>query len=323
MIACIVDVSGLLVSTQQWNSPEGAALYIVHRALGVEETSVVAYCTFGICSCHFLLFVLAKIPSFQTGFLVRRQLLFSLIPVHRKAQTASRSHDFCEGTLRVALDSTAPAAFQAAGPRFPEPEQNLRYPRCDSTNTKFCYYNNYNLLQPRHFCKSCRRYWTKGGMLRNIPVGGGTRKNFKRSGSSSSSAAYSCKRPNPPRPPSHLSDLPKTEPISVLYPPLDPDRHLLDMTGSFSSLLASDGHLETFLESLHPVSGGDVTVLPNSTSAIRSGIHIQGMELQSSVSNSNTPAAAVENSERLEGAPGCWAASWTDVAIYNPGSNMQ
>ncbi|URD85446.1 Zinc finger protein [Musa troglodytarum] len=252
-----------------------------------------------------------------------RQLLFSLIPVHRKAQTASRSHDFCEGTLRVALDSTAPVAFQAAGPRFPEPEQNLRCPRCDSTNTKFCYYNNYNLSQPRHFCKSCRRYWTKGGMLRNIPVGGGTRKNSKRSGSSSSSAAYSCKRPNPPRPPSHLSDLPKTEPISVLYPPLDPDRHLLDMTGSFSSLLASDGHLETFLESLHPVSGGDVTVLPNSTSAIRSGIHIQGMELQSSVSNSNTPAAAVENSERLEGAPGCWAASWTDVAIYNPGSNMQ
>ncbi|XP_040993309.1 dof zinc finger protein DOF5.3-like [Juglans microcarpa x Juglans regia] len=54
--------------------------------------------------------------------------------------------------------------------------QNLRCPRCDSSNTKFCYYNNYNLTQPRHFCKTCRRYWTKGGALRNVPIGGGCRK---------------------------------------------------------------------------------------------------------------------------------------------------
>ncbi|XP_008799722.2 dof zinc finger protein DOF1.2-like [Phoenix dactylifera] len=50
-------------------------------------------------------------------------------------------------------------------------------PRCDSSNTKFCYYNNYSLTQPRYFCKGCRRYWTKGGNLRNVPVGGGCRKN--------------------------------------------------------------------------------------------------------------------------------------------------
>ncbi|KAF4380743.1 hypothetical protein F8388_017097, partial [Cannabis sativa] len=30
---------------------------------------------------------------------------------------------------------------------------------------------------PRHFCKTCRRYWTKGGALRNVPIGGGCRKN--------------------------------------------------------------------------------------------------------------------------------------------------
>lgn len=52
----------------------------------------------------------------------------------------------------------------------------LKCPRCDSKNTKFCYYNNYNKSQPRHFCKACRRHWTKGGTLRNVPVGGG-RKN--------------------------------------------------------------------------------------------------------------------------------------------------
>ncbi|KAL8197943.1 hypothetical protein R6Q57_030057 [Mikania cordata] len=55
--------------------------------------------------------------------------------------------------------------------------QKLRCPRCDSSQTKFCYYNNYNLTQPRHFCKTCRRYWTKGGALRNVPIGGGCRKN--------------------------------------------------------------------------------------------------------------------------------------------------
>ncbi|KAJ4970189.1 hypothetical protein NE237_003288 [Protea cynaroides] len=53
-------------------------------------------------------------------------------------------------------------------------------PRCDSSNTKFCYYNNYSLTQPRYFCKNCRRYWTKGGSLRNVPMGGGSRK-YRRS----------------------------------------------------------------------------------------------------------------------------------------------
>ncbi|GMH26928.1 hypothetical protein Nepgr_028771 [Nepenthes gracilis] len=53
----------------------------------------------------------------------------------------------------------------------------LKCPRCDSVNTKFCYYNNYNKSQPRHFCRTCKRHWTSGGTLRNVPVGGGGRKN--------------------------------------------------------------------------------------------------------------------------------------------------
>ncbi|KAJ0989686.1 hypothetical protein J5N97_008042 [Dioscorea zingiberensis] len=72
----------------------------------------------------------------------------------------------------------------------PPPPTPIKCPRCESTNTKFCYYNNYNLSQPRHFCKSCRRYWTKGGVLRNVPVGGGSRK-------SSSSKRTSSKKPSP------------------------------------------------------------------------------------------------------------------------------
>lgn len=67
--------------------------------------------------------------------------------------------------------------------------QNLKCPRCDSSNTKFCYYNNYNLTQPRHFCKTCRRYWTKGGALRNVPIGGGCRKNKSVTGGSNASVS--------------------------------------------------------------------------------------------------------------------------------------
>lgn len=50
-------------------------------------------------------------------------------------------------------------------------------PRCKSMDTKFCYYNNYNVKQPRHFCKNCQRYWTSGGATRNMIVGAGRRKN--------------------------------------------------------------------------------------------------------------------------------------------------
>nr|ACN27202.1 unknown [Zea mays] len=75
--------------------------------------------------------------------------------------------------------------------KIPQPEPGLKCPRCESTNTKFCYFNNYSLSQPRHFCKTCRRYWTRGGTLRNVPVGGGCRRNkrTKSSKSNSSSAA--------------------------------------------------------------------------------------------------------------------------------------
>ncbi|KAL9265817.1 Dof zinc finger protein DOF3.6-like protein [Drosera capensis] len=71
-------------------------------------------------------------------------------------------------------------ADRARMAKLPVPEPGLKCPRCESTNTKFCYFNNYSLSQPRHFCKACRRYWTRGGALRSVPVGGGCRRNNKR-----------------------------------------------------------------------------------------------------------------------------------------------
>ncbi|KAK4784349.1 hypothetical protein SAY86_018717 [Trapa natans] len=115
--------------------------------------------------------------------------------------------------------------------KIPLPEAALKCPRCESTNTKFCYYNNYSLTQPRHFCKTCRRYWTRGGALRNVPVGGGCRKN-KRSkgrGSSKSQAAMLAASgssttsggplppPLPPQPPLQaLTQLPFLPPLQSL-----------------------------------------------------------------------------------------------------------
>ncbi|RDY01026.1 Dof zinc finger protein DOF1.7, partial [Mucuna pruriens] len=114
-----------------------------------------------------------------------------------------------------------PTVFQMMKPSFPEQEQ-LKCPRCESTNTKFCYFNNYNLSQPRHFCKNCRRYWTKGGALRNIPVGGGTRKNAKRSTNTKRTVSS--------------APLPEPDPTRICPDPVG--------AGSFSSLLASSGLLE-------------------------------------------------------------------------------
>lgn len=75
--------------------------------------------------------------------------------------------------------------------KIPQPETALKCPRCESTNTKFCYFNNYSLSQPRHFCKTCRRYWTRGGALRNVPVGGGCRRNKRSKRSRSKSPIMS------------------------------------------------------------------------------------------------------------------------------------
>lgn len=80
-------------------------------------------------------------------------------------------------------------ADRARMANIPMQEQPQKCPRCDSTNTKFCYFNNYSLTQPRHFCKGCRRYWTRGGALRNVPVGGGCRRNKRTKGGSSSGGA--------------------------------------------------------------------------------------------------------------------------------------
>lgn len=74
-------------------------------------------------------------------------------------------------------DKTAKRNIDRQEKVFKKPDKVLPCPRCNSLETKFCYFNNYNVNQPRHFCKNCQRYWTAGGTIRNVPVGAGKRKN--------------------------------------------------------------------------------------------------------------------------------------------------
>ncbi|MED6205916.1 hypothetical protein PIB30_022202 [Stylosanthes scabra] len=127
-------------------------------------------------------------PSGNTGGSASPQLL----PPPPPPPPQPQPHGAGGGAGSIRPGSMADRARMA---NIPMPEAALRCPRCESTNTKFCYFNNYSLSQPRHFCKTCRRYWTRGGALRNVPVGGGCRRN-KRSkggggGSSRSPAASS------------------------------------------------------------------------------------------------------------------------------------
>ncbi|MCD7458089.1 hypothetical protein HAX54_037111 [Datura stramonium] len=129
-------------------------------------------------------------------------------------------------TLESMLVCTKPE--QEKKPR-PAEQQAQKCPRCDSANTKFCYYNNYSLTQPRYFCKSCRRYWTKGGTLRNVPVGGGCRKN-KRSSSKRS-------QDNSPTNNNH-------NPISPLTVPISSYDSSTDLSLAFARLQKqANGHL--------------------------------------------------------------------------------
>ncbi|XVE64439.1 hypothetical protein DITRI_Ditri07aG0101200 [Diplodiscus trichospermus] len=112
----------------------------------------------------------------------------------------------------------------------PQKDQALNCPRCNSTNTKFCYYNNYSLSQPRYFCKTCRRYWTEGGSLRNVPVGGGSRKNRRSSSSSSPASSKKLADLTPPALPHSVSQNPRIhegQDLNLAYPPTAEDYNSL------------------------------------------------------------------------------------------------
>lgn len=147
----------------------------------------------------------------------------------------------------------------------PQPEQALKCPRCESTNTKFCYYNNYSLSQPRYFCKSCRRYWTKGGTLRNVPVGGGCRKNKRSSSSSSTSSSSNNSSKNKPS----FHDDPLNNPLITGLPSLGYDA--IDLNLAFARLHQKQSSFGTDLSIFGDSPNAHSDIFGNTTSHVNAG----------------------------------------------------
>ncbi|KAI6700554.1 hypothetical protein NL676_014878 [Syzygium grande] len=164
-----------------------------------------------------------------------------------------------------------------------KPDKILPCPRCNSMDTKFCYYNNYNVNQPRHFCKNCQRYWTAGGTMRNVPVGAGRRKN-KNSASHYRHLAV----------PEALQSVRSDFPNGVHHPPVKPNGTVLTF-GSDTPLcesMASVLHLADKAmhncrkNGFHKPEG---VVIPTPGGSARSGVE-----------NMNGSSATAANSNRAE-----------------------
>ncbi|CAL4943233.1 unnamed protein product [Urochloa decumbens] len=110
-------------------------------------------------------------PSCKNDVIAHHHFPATTASTATSGSTATASMADMAAYLQQLQDATAAEANKNNGGARGE-----QCPRCASHDTKFCYYNNYNTSQPRHFCRACRRYWTLGGSLRNVPIGGSTRK---------------------------------------------------------------------------------------------------------------------------------------------------
>ncbi|KAK2382890.1 dof zinc finger protein DOF1.4 [Trifolium repens] len=163
-------------------------------------------------------------------------------------------------------------------------QQALRCPRCDSSNTKFCYYNNYSLSQPRHFCKACKRYWTRGGTLRNVPVGGGCRKNKR------------VKRPNHSSSNNNNIHSPSSSTPTSVNANSNPSSHQQQQQHHSFDVASTSNHINTLLygNSCHDVMNFPFSTRFNSTRVSSSGSgydHLQqnglGLGFSSGLTNLN------------------------------------
>ncbi|XP_076923914.1 uncharacterized protein LOC143586197 [Bidens hawaiensis] len=206
-------------------------------------------------------------------------------------------------------------------PKFPEHE-HLKCPRCDSSNTKFCYYNNYNLSQPRHFCKNCRRYWTKGGTQRNIPIGGGTRKISKRASSSTSTKRASIVTVPPAQVPVPLPEAPKAEP--------KPGYHVTGNTNSNNNNNNNNNQVESgggypmgpFGNLLMEGLNFNLVTKSDEDMLIRNPIvdDFRSNFLKLNDNNNNN-----HNDGNERGDSSCWnggESGWADLSIFTPGSSF-
>ncbi|XP_004509709.1 dof zinc finger protein DOF5.7 [Cicer arietinum] len=223
----------------------------------------------------------------------------------KNTPSTKQDHENQQGSCS-SLDSKKP-------PTRPSSSQNqqgvIKCPRCDSPNTKFCYYNNYSLTQPRHFCKTCRRYWTNGGALRNVPIGGGCRKKQKLKTSSRFSSCNESINKFSPSLDFHLGNLP----LPLL--PFSPKLHLHNFQPSFYNNNQFSSNSNTTTSStfqldpsstssnslmglnLYPFSSTIGSGLFNGANEnpIQQGMNLMNVNSTSTTSNSTSLATSIES----------------------------
>ncbi|KAL9321199.1 hypothetical protein ACSQ67_013038 [Phaseolus vulgaris] len=158
------------------------------------------------------------------------------------------------------------------------PQQPQKCPRCDSLNTKFCYYNNYSLSQPRYFCKTCRRYWTQGGTLRNVPVGGGCRKGKRAKNSNPSSSDNSSSRSLPQQQQQSQDVVVQTQPppLTTAVRAKDPSSVLASPFYQSGGYLSSLAAMHSLNPSSHPFDQSlNTDALRSSNLGLLSGFNVQ------------------------------------------------
>ncbi|KAL8162063.1 hypothetical protein V2J09_013552 [Rumex salicifolius] len=203
-----------------------------------------------------------------------------------------------------------------------KPDKVLPCPRCHSMETKFCYFNNYNVNQPRHFCKSCQRYWTAGGTIRNVPVGAGRRKN-KQIGSQFQSLVMS---PNG-GPVTHMNLLNSADPSGVSSGLCSPTGFAIEtkdacQNGNDPPLCNSVATLLTLNDHSKPME--------NSGNACREGIALPSVSVSTQnvfpkevaqvgqVGSSGSHIAPLPSLQGYTGPPNYpWNIGWTAGMAYN------
>uniref|UniRef100_A0A0A8XUP0 Dof-type domain-containing protein n=1 Tax=Arundo donax TaxID=35708 RepID=A0A0A8XUP0_ARUDO len=107
-----------------------------------------------------------KLPNIEASSFRSKNGIQDNSSQHGKMETDSKS-----GEIKTEYDGSGQDKL------LKKPDKILPCPRCNSMATKFCYFNNYSVNQPRHLCRTCKRYWTAGGTMRNVPVGASRRRN--------------------------------------------------------------------------------------------------------------------------------------------------
>lgn len=152
--------------------------------------------------------------------------------------------------------------------------------------------------------------------MRNIPVGGGTRKATKRSSTSKRSTSSSSSSPSPSIVTSSAqASVSESDPTQIHVNPVEIGG------GSFSSLLSSTERFGNLFEGLNSNGSG--------LKMVQMGEFGENLNCDPVVNSGHNPNSTLGESDTFlglqNGDSSCWNGNhgWSDLAIYTPSSSYQ